>query len=141
MAKLLSATEIAALVAKSIAIAAAKNITGVAVDASVVTVTSAAHGFSNGDIVLQQAIGGAVEANSLFQISGVTTNTYVLDGLTMVTTYTSGGTAKKVTISKLAKDLKPAELEALLDAVNRRAYIAGTDAEYTAESALGTILA
>jgi len=64
---------------------------------AVVTVTS--HGYSNGDDVWINSVGGMTEVNGRrFTIANVTTNTFELSGVdsTNYTTYTSGGTAAKV---------------------------------------------
>lgn len=75
-----------------------KAITGVTV-ATPGVVTSNSHGWSNGDIVMIRGVLGTLNANGLWQIGGVTTNTFTLltrlDGLnsTTVGAYTSGGCA------------------------------------------------
>ena len=64
---------------------------------AVVTVTS--HGYSNGDHIWINSVGGMTEVNARrFTIANVTTHTFELSGVnsTNYTTYTSGGTAAKV---------------------------------------------
>jgi hypothetical protein len=75
-----------------------KQITGcTAATPAVVTATS--HGFSNGDVVCISGVGGTLNANGVFVIAGVTTNTFQLTdyvtGNNVVGTgsYTSGGVA------------------------------------------------
>ena len=137
MARKLYAADIATLFQP--VVAAAKTITGVASSASITTVTSAAHGFSNGDVIMQDSIVGSVEAIGIFVISGVTTNTYVLNGLASVTAYTSGGNARKVTAGAIAV-MKPNDIMALRDALDRVYWVAGTDGNYASvESTLGVI--
>ena len=64
---------------------------------AVVTVTS--HGYSNGDHIWINSVGGMTEVNARrYTIANVTTHTFELSGVnsTNYTTYTSGGTAAKV---------------------------------------------
>lgn len=79
-------------------LAAAKTITA-ATAANPVVLTIAAHGYSAGDYVLVETVGGMVELNDrYFQVGLVpTVNTFQLSGEdgTAHTAYTSGGTAKK----------------------------------------------
>lgn len=81
------------------ALAAAKTITGISkVSEAVVTAT---HDYSAGDYVLIQSVGGMTQINDMVvRIKSVsTTVSFVCEGLdsTNFTTYTSGGTAKKIT--------------------------------------------
>lgn len=86
------------------AIAAAKTITA-ATNAAPGVFTSAAHGYSNGDIVLLE-VQGMVEVNGrLFKVGGVATDTFKLldvDGTNFIDTTDFGvfssGTAKKLTL-------------------------------------------
>lgn len=74
-----------------------KTITG-ATKANPVVVTAAAHGYSSGDTVLLENLGGTVELNDrYFDVTVLTSSTFALNGEdgTEYTTYTSGGTAKK----------------------------------------------
>lgn len=78
-------------------LASAKTITAIT-KANPAVVTSAAHGYSAGDQVLLESIGGMVELNDRYRtVASPTTNTFALSGedSTLYTTYTSGGTAKK----------------------------------------------
>jgi hypothetical protein len=73
----------------------AKNITA-ATKANPCVITSAAHGFANGDQVLITGVGGMTELNNrVFTVANVATNTFALSGVnsSAYTTYTSGGTA------------------------------------------------
>jgi|DEB0MinimDraft_10_1074344.scaffolds.fasta_scaffold00353_5 hypothetical protein len=75
-----------------------KTITG-ATSANPVVITSASHGFANGDEVEIKYVGGMVEINNfIFTVANQATNTFELKGEdgTSHTTYTSGGTATKV---------------------------------------------
>lgn len=59
-------------------------------------VTSTAHGFTNGDIVVIRGAAGMLNANGTFKIGGVTTNTFTLltlEGANVVGTGTFSGTA------------------------------------------------
>lgn len=137
MANELSVTDVATLLRP--AIAAAKTITGVAAAGNVVTVTSAGHGYSVGDVVAIYGVGGAVEANGAWVIATVPlSSTYTLTGITTVTTYTSGGSSKKITG---AAGLTPGNLRDLQTTLDRRAYTRGTDADRTAESTIAAIIA
>lgn len=83
---------------------AAKTITGIT-QANPAVVTSATHGFSNGDRVYILGVGGMTQVNgNYYTVAGVTTNTFqltnVLDGSNVNSTgygaYTSGGTVARV---------------------------------------------
>lgn len=77
---------------------AAKNITGIT-QANPAVVTVASHGYSNGQDVWINSVGGMTEVNGRrFRIANVTTNTFELSGVdsTGYTAYTSGGTAASV---------------------------------------------
>ena len=66
--------------------------------------TSNSHGFSNGDEIFVDSIGGMIELNGRnYRVANVTTNTFTLTDLfgnaintTSFTTYTSGGTATEI---------------------------------------------
>lgn len=76
----------------------AKNITGIT-KANPAVVTVASHGYSNGQDVWINSVGGMTQVNGRrFRIANVTTNTFELSGVdsTGYTTYTSGGTAASV---------------------------------------------
>jgi hypothetical protein len=75
----------------------ATNITG-ATAANPVVITSAAHGYSNGERVIISGVSGMVQLNNReFTVANVTANTYELSGIngTTYTAYSSGGTAAK----------------------------------------------
>lgn len=75
---------------------AAKTITG-ATQANPVVITANAHGYSSGDEVLLDGLGGMVELNTRwFPVTVLTVNTFSIpeSGL-LHTAYTSGGTARK----------------------------------------------
>ncbi|MFP3564693.1 ubiquitin-activating E1 FCCH domain-containing protein [Paraburkholderia sp. SIMBA_030] len=76
---------------------AAKNITGLALGNPTI-VTSAAHGFSNGDVVTFAALAGNTALNGVTAvIKNVTANTYAVDvDTTGGAAYTNGGTATPV---------------------------------------------
>lgn len=74
-----------------------KAITG-ATNATPIVVTATAHGFTNGDTVYVDGVGGNLSANGLWKIANVATNTFELqrpDGTNVVgsAAYTSGGYA------------------------------------------------
>ena len=74
------------------------NVSGIT-KANPAVVTAAAHGFSNGDYVLLQSVGGMSEVNNRhFVVANATTNTFELSGVnsSAYTTYTSGGTVAEI---------------------------------------------
>lgn len=77
---------------------AAKTITA-ATAANPVVITSAAHGFSNGDEVQIDSVVGMTQLNGRrFTVAGVTANTFQLSGIdgSAYTAYSSGGTASRI---------------------------------------------
>jgi len=80
-----------------------KNITAIT-QASPGVITSNSHGFSNGDEIYIDEVGGMIELNGRnYRVAGATTNTFTLTNLfgdaidaTAFTAYTSGGTATEV---------------------------------------------
>lgn len=80
-------------------IASAKNTT-IVTNATEAVVTSVAHGYSNGDILVVTSGWGRLN-NRVFRIKGITTDTFVLEGAdtSNTTLYSAGtglGTARKV---------------------------------------------
>jgi hypothetical protein len=85
---------------------AAKTITGATQADPVVVTTSAAHGYSNGDAVYIDSVGGMTELNrptSEYRVANVTATTFELQNIdgtdidgTGFTAYTSGGNVQKV---------------------------------------------
>ncbi len=76
---------------------AVKAITGVT-NATPAVITSTAHGFANGDLVLVRGVGGSVGVNQLAIVAGQTANTFTLKTNTLESldvsaggAYTSGG--------------------------------------------------
>ena len=87
--------------------AAVKAITG-ATNASPIVITATSHGFSNGDIVAIQKVGGNTAANNRWTIANVAANTFELSGSTGNAAYTSGGVAVCMgpsTVGKFIADL------------------------------------
>jgi Flp pilus assembly protein TadG len=75
---------------------AAKAITAAARAGTTITITSAGHGFSNGNTVYITGVGGITQLNNKkWVISGVTANTYQVTGVSGSTTFTSGGSATR----------------------------------------------
>jgi Flp pilus assembly protein TadG len=77
------------------AISAGKTITA-ASKTNPVVITSAGHGYNNGDVVYITGVGGMTQINNkAFTVTSKTTNTFALSGINGSTysTYTSGGTA------------------------------------------------
>ena len=81
----------------------AKNITG-ATKANPCVITSVSHGYANGDEVYIESVGGMTEINGrIFRVANKTTDTFQLNtpggsavDTSAYTTYTSGGTAKRI---------------------------------------------
>lgn len=72
----------------------AKTITA-ATNASPISITATAHGFSSNDWVVISGVVGNTAANGVFQITVVDANTFTLNGSTGNGAYTSGGIADK----------------------------------------------
>lgn len=75
------------ITANSLAVTGAAN-NGV----GLIRITAAAHGYANGMQVSVQDVAGTVEADGIWIISGVTTDTFDLVGSTFANAYVSGGT-------------------------------------------------
>jgi hypothetical protein len=76
-----------------------------ATNASPIVVTTAAHGFSTGDVVTIASVGGNTAANGTFRVTVVSSTTFSLQGSVGNGTYTSGGTvAKWNRVQKAARD-------------------------------------
>jgi hypothetical protein len=70
------------------------NITGAANNGSgLIRITAATHGFSTGQSVGIESVGGTTEANGSWTVTVITANTFDLQGSTFVNAYTAGGTA------------------------------------------------
>lgn len=88
----------AALLDPTVTSTAVKPITG-ATNATPIVVTATAHGYVNGDIVYIDSVGGNLAANGIWQVAGVTTNTFNLTNPVSAASaagsaaYTSGGFA------------------------------------------------
>lgn len=96
--------------------------------------TSAAHGFTNGQVVGISAVVGMVEVNGKFGVVvNATTNTFSIAGLdtTNATTYTSGGSATptQVTVGNLKSVPMPGGQKSELETTNfsstSKEFIAG----------------
>lgn len=76
--------------------AASKNITG-ATRANPVVVTSAGHGYANGEIIRITGVNGMTQLNNnIYTVAGVTANTFQLSGVngTGYNNYSSGGSVR-----------------------------------------------
>jgi hypothetical protein len=90
-----------------------------------VRITSAAHGFANGDPVTVAGVTGTTEANGTWFISNVTANTFDLLGTTFANAYVAGGTASSVASSRAKADVIeriPSECVGSLKATTRWAH-------------------
>lgn len=93
------------VIAVGTATAATKTITGITAAAPPV-VTSAAHGYSDGDIVYLDSIVGMTQLNKrAFVVASSLTNSFELKGVdaTSYTAYASGGTAAKKTMTAIGE--------------------------------------
>lgn len=91
----------------STATSTAKNITAIT-KADPMVVTSAAHGFAVGTVVVFASVGGMTEINGTAGvITAADTGTYTIGGIdsTGFTTYTSGGTATPHTMTQVTNVL------------------------------------
>lgn len=92
-----------------------KNITGAADNGSgAIRITSASHGYSTGNKLVIESVGGTTEANNddsnpAWVITVIDANTYDLDGSTFTNAYTSGGTSKIVTAAAAANGTETGE--------------------------------
>lgn len=81
-----------------------------ATNATPVNITSTAHGFTNGDIVIIGGILGNLSANGTFKVANVAANTFdlqTLDGVSVVGSgaYTSGGWAVNISLGAFLVDI------------------------------------
>jgi hypothetical protein len=72
-----------------------KSITG-ATNATPIQITCANHGYANNDYVAIINVGGNTNANGIWQITNVSTNTFDLVGSTGNATFTSGGSVRNI---------------------------------------------
>ena len=70
-----------------------KSITG-ATNATPISITCTAHGYSTGDTVVVTGVSGNSNANGTWEITSTGANTFTLDGSAGNAAYTSGGTAR-----------------------------------------------
>jgi len=94
-----------AVCAVGTATAATKTITAITA-ANPPQVTSATHGYANGDLVYIDGVVGMTQVNKrVFVVANQATNTFELKGVdgTAYSTYTSGGTAAKKTMTTVGE--------------------------------------
>jgi hypothetical protein len=75
------------------ALQATKTITG-ASNATPISITCTAHGYSTGDTVVVTGVSGNTNANGTWEITNTGANTFTLDGSAGNAAYTSGGTVR-----------------------------------------------
>lgn len=113
--------------------ASSLNVTAAANNGSgLVRLTIGANSFSDGDAVLVAGVGGTVEANGNWFVTGRTATTIDLRGSSFANAYTSGGTASTVPGSKVTADvIKPIPFYAVLvgNATANWAFGAWSDVE------------
>ncbi len=117
---------------------AAKTITG-ATDASPAVITSATHGFSTGDWLAIEGVGGNTNVNILGTAVVVDANTFQIKtpGGVLINgnaAYTSGGTATRIRCG-----LTPSDLEDIQTTLDRRQYPHSSDAHRGNQQTLRTI--
>jgi hypothetical protein len=79
-------------------------ITG-ATNASPIVITISSHGYTTGQKVAIQGVGGNTAANGVWTITVVDSNTFSLDGSTGNGAYTSGGTCVNLTLDEDLADI------------------------------------
>jgi hypothetical protein len=90
-------------------LAIAKTITGASLGSpggGSVTITSATHGYANGDVIKIVGVAGMQQINNrAFVVASQATNTFVLKGTAAsgYTAYTSGGSAYKATLTAVGE--------------------------------------
>lgn len=77
----------------SAALQATKSVTG-ATNATPISITCTAHGYSTGDTLVITGVGGNTNANGTWEITVTGANTFTLNGSSGNANYTSGGTAR-----------------------------------------------
>lgn len=75
------------------ALQATKSITG-ATNATPISITCTAHGYSTGDTVVVTGVNGNTNANGTWEITSTGANTFTLDGSAGNATYTTAGTVR-----------------------------------------------
>lgn len=79
-----------------------KSISGVANASGRIRITAAGHGFSDGDYVRVQSVGGVTAANGDWRVVNASTNTFDLDGSTFAGTWSGGGSVQRYSTWKYA---------------------------------------
>lgn len=111
----------------------AKTITG-ATNATPISVTCASHGYSTGDIVMINGVGGNTNANGVFRVTNTGTDTFTLqDPITDANiagngAYTSGGRVINLTQNDFENDLT--SIVATTSAVSSKASSIGVKLGY-----------
>lgn len=75
-----------------------KNVTGAVTSGGLIKLTVTAHGYSTGNVVVVNNVGGTVEANGVWPITVVDANSFTLNSSVFTNTYTSGGTVQNATV-------------------------------------------
>lgn len=125
--------------------ATAKNISAVT-KANPAVVTSTAHGYTTGDVIQIDGVGGMIELNGrAYVVTVLTADTFSLNGTdsTNYTIYTSAGTATKQTMTTVGnvKDFdiqpdKPAEIDVTNLASTRKEFRVGLAGSWVATCAM-----
>lgn len=111
----LSATALATLIQKVITTAVATNVTG-ATNASPTNILSTAHGLNTGDFAVIMGVGGNTGANVVAQVTKIDANHVTIPVDTGAgSSYTSGGTIAKLTISQWLGDCTLDQLKQIID--------------------------
>jgi hypothetical protein len=80
-------------------------------NATPIVITSNSHGFSNGQLVVVTGVGGNTNANGVWVIANVATNTFELQGSVGNGAYTSGGYVMNLTTPEFVADLVAGGIE------------------------------
>lgn len=100
-------------IANSTQTEAALTITN-ATNATPIVITSAAHGYSNGDVVVTASIGGNTNANGgPFIVEAAAANTFALQDSVGTAPWTSGGTVRRIARTKNIYDAMMAAVQAV----------------------------
>lgn len=138
MAQTLTNSGIRALLNKLV-FGSAKTISA-GTNASPAVFTSAAHGYSNGDVVIVGTATGLTNANGVQVITAVTTNTFELTGFVSGSIVNGNGTfGGTVTAQRVNSGLVPGDLGDLGEALMRTKYSALQDYNRAGETTIQTI--
>jgi len=139
MPKLLTPAQIISIAA-DVSLGATKNVSAASNASPIVVTTAVDHLLETGNWALILAVGGNTNAIGLHKVTKVDHDNFSI-AVAGNAAYTSGGTVQKLGRDGLIRLLKPWQVKALVDALDRVAHVEGTDDGAGAgESDLKTIL-